>query len=234
MSKKVYIVGGHYGSGKTEFCLNLALELRQAQAKVAVIDLDIANPYFRSREKIDSFAEQGIQIYGNFFKEEVTMEVPALNPNVRAPLEDPETTAIVDLGGDPDGAKVMVQFLSALERAPYEFLCVVNANRPETGTVEKAIRMMTLIEAWTTLRITGLVNNSHFLKETTVDTVRDGITFCRAVMAQTDVPLQFNCCPERLVPALKAALSEEDLAVPILPVREIMRATWLDQALTLS
>lgn len=234
MSKKVYIVGGHYGSGKTEFCLNLALELRRTHAKVAVIDLDIANPYFRSREKIDIFAEHGIQIYGNFFKEEVTMEVPALNPNVRAPLEDAETVAVVDLGGDPDGAKVMVQFLSSIERTPYNFLCVVNANRPETGTVEKAIRMMTLIEAWTTLKFTGLVNNSHFLKETRIETVLDGIAFCHAITSQTAVPLQFNCCPERLVPELKASLSKEDLAVQILPIREIMRASWLDQALSLS
>ncbi len=234
MSKKVYIIGGHYGSGKTEFCLNLALELRRTHSNVAVVDLDIANPYFRSREKIDSFAKQGIQIYGNFFEDEVTMEVPALNPNVRAPLEDPETIAIVDLGGDPDGAKVMVQFISAIGQTPYEFLCVVNANRPETGTVERAVRMMTLIEAWTTLKITGLVNNSHFLKETTVETVHDGIVFCHAITAQTKIPLQFNCCPERLVPALKASLSEEDKAVPILPVREIMRASWLDQVLTLS
>ena len=153
MSKRIMIAGGHYGSGKTEFCLNLAIELRKECDKVAVIDLDIANPYFRSREKIDAFKALGIQIYGNFFSEEVTLEIPALNSNVRAPLEDAETAAIVDLGGDPDGAKVIVQFLSAIADRDFEFLCVVNPNRPETGTVEKAILMMTRIEAWTTLKM---------------------------------------------------------------------------------
>lgn len=233
MSKRIMIAGGHYGSGKTEFCLNLAIELRKECDKVAVIDLDIANPYFRSREKIDAFKALGIQIYGNFFSEEVTLEIPALNSNVRAPLEDAETAAIVDLGGDPDGAKVIVQFLSAIADRDFEFLCVVNPNRPETGTVEKVILMMTRIEAWTTLKITGLVNNAHFLKETTPDNCMDGAFFCSEIAARTGIPLRFNCCPERILPAFRASLSGGVFEkVPILPVREIMRASWLDQRLS--
>ena len=133
----------------------------------------------------------------------------SLNSNVRAPLEDSETAAIVDLGGDPDGAKVIVQFLSAIADRDFEFLCVVNPNRPETGTVEKAILMMTRIEAWTTLKITGLVNNAHFLKETTPDNCMDGAFFCSEIAARTGIPLRFNCCPERILPAFRLLRSEE-------------------------
>ena len=71
MDKKVFIIGGHYGSGKTEVSLNLALENRAERTKVALIDLDIANPYFRSREKIEEFSKYGIDIFGNFFRDEV-------------------------------------------------------------------------------------------------------------------------------------------------------------------
>ena len=233
MDQKVFIIGGHYGSGKTEVSLNLALENRAERTKVALIDLDIANPYFRSREKTEEFSKYGIDIFGNFFRDEVTLEIPALAANVRTPLEDPETVSIVDLGGDGSGAKVLVQFMRAIENRDFEFYCVINRNRPETDSPEKAIAMISEIEAAAGLKISGLVNNSHFLTETSADDIVAGVVFCREIEKRNGIPLRMNCCPERLTDDFSAKLSGADRSVPVLPIRMIMRDAWLDQTLTL-
>lgn len=112
------IAGGHYGSGKTEFCLNLAIELRKECDKVAVIDLDIANPYFRSREKIDAFKALGIQIYGNFFSEEVTLEILRNKPDDEkssAPPPRAERPAII-----PSYSAIIIHSSSIPESYPAE------------------------------------------------------------------------------------------------------------------
>lgn len=231
MQKKVTIVGGHFGSGKTEFCLNLALTERETSESVAVIDLDIANPYFRSRERTTPFLERGIKIYGNFFDDEVTYEIPALNANVRGPLEDKSTVAIVDLGGDAVGAKVLVQYLSAIPEREVEFLFVVNKNRPQTATLDQLLFMIGEIQGVTGLKITGFVNNSHFLRETTPEDVYEGVVFCRQASEVTGIPLLVNCCAEELIPAFRALQSDEENQVRICPMRWIMRDAWLDQKL---
>lgn len=233
MGNNVFIIGGHYGSGKTEVSLNLALEYRAKGAKAAVVDLDIANPYFRSREKINRFTRYGIQIFGNFYDYDVTLEIPALAANVRAPLEDPETITIVDLGGDGSGAKVLIQFLGALKNRDVEFYSVINRNRPHTNTPEKAIAIIRELESSTQLRVNGLINNTHFVTETSVEDLVAGVFFCREIERRCGIPLRLNCCPERLRNDFFARLSDSDRSIPMLPVRMVMRDTWLDQNLTL-
>ena len=105
------IITGHYGSGKTEFAVSLALLLAARNiGKLALIDLDIVNPYFRSRERRELLNGAGIPVYGSIFEQEVTAELPALSASLRAPLEDAQCRVIIDAGGNDSGALVLNQF----------------------------------------------------------------------------------------------------------------------------
>lgn len=227
--RRIVIVGGHYGSGKTEFCLNLAVQLRGRAKKVALIDLDIVNPYFRSREKSDYLEKMGIAVYGSSYSTEITMEVPALGVNSRAPLEDPETISIVDLGGNAAGALVSVQFGRYFIPGKYDFLCVINRNRPETATVEGALMQIREIQERTGLSFTGLVNNTHLLRDTTLRDIENGLKFSQAVSEKTGLPVEFTTCPDYLIEKIENSPLRAEIRQEILPIHFLMRSSWLDQ-----
>ena len=108
--KRITLVTGHYGSGKTEVSVNLAVDLKKEYEKVAILDLDIMNPYFRSRERQKMMEDLGIMVQFNSFGYDITEDLPALSAALKTPLENKEYMAVVDVGGDSDGAKVLNQF----------------------------------------------------------------------------------------------------------------------------
>lgn len=228
--KRIIIVTGHYGSGKTEFAVSLALMLAQEQnrlfPRLALIDLDIANPYFRSRERRGLLEEAGIGVYGSLYKTEVTAELPALSANVRKPLEDKDCCVIIDAGGNDSGALVLNQFKKYYTPDETAVLAVLNFNRFETQDVSGAIAHINAIEAVTGLEIEGLVNNTHLLRETTAETLLKGHALCAEVCVRTGKKLWCDCYPRQLV-------SKEDLAEIsegyLMPLGLYMRPTWLDR-----
>ena len=171
--RRILVVTGHYGSGKTEFCVSLAMRLAQRgfgpYKRLALIDLDIANPYFRSRERKDLLEQAGVSVYGNAYEHEITAELPALGANIRAPLEDADCRVIVDVGGNDTGALVLNQFGKYLGPEDALFLIVVNANRPETRDLPGALAHLEAIERKTGRRIDGVINNCHLLLQTDTD-----------------------------------------------------------------
>ena len=220
------IITGHYGSGKTEFAVSLALLLGSHGAgKLAIIDLDIVNPYFRSRERRGSLEEAGISVYGSVFEKEVTAELPALGASLRAPLEDPDCRVIVDAGGNDSGALVLNQFRKYFTDDQTTILAVVNANRPETANLEGALGHIAAIETATGLTVSGIVNNSHLLRETVADTVIKGHGLCVKICKATGKELWCDCYPEGIV-------APEDLSIltgNLMPLGLYMRPTWLDR-----
>ncbi|MDD6539701.1 MAG: ATP-binding protein, partial [Firmicutes bacterium] len=106
MSRTIVIMG-HYGSGKTEFSVNLAMSLREEYEKLALLDMDIANPYFRSRERQKQLQDEGISVIFNEYGYDIAEDLPAITAKVRAPLENPEFTTIVDVGGNDSGARII-------------------------------------------------------------------------------------------------------------------------------
>lgn len=134
MSNHLTIITGHYGSGKTEFAVNLAFRLARAGGVVSLADLDIVNPYFCSRERKAELTEQGIRLIASKGAES---DLPAINPEVYALLER-GVCGIMDVGGDATGAQVLGRFSQKIKAIEHELLCVVNFNRPETGTPHKA------------------------------------------------------------------------------------------------
>lgn len=228
--KRLILIAGHYGSGKTELAVSLALLAAKARpyARAALIDLDIANPYFRSRERRKLLEEAGISLYGSVYQEEITAEFPALGATARAPLADPGCLCIVDLGGNGEGAKVIRQFGEFFHEGGYEALAVVNANRPDTAALEGALEHLAAIEGNMGFPLTGLANNCHLLRETTAKTVLKGRLFCEEVSRATGLPILLDCYPAPLV--RPEALAAAGLpAETLMPLGMYMRETWLDR-----
>lgn len=228
-SRRIIAVTGHYGSGKTEFAVSLALLLAAEKAlpwkKLAVVDLDIANPYFRSRERGALLEKAGVKVYGSAYHTEITAELPALDAAIRAPLEDEDCCVIVDLGGNDAGAKVIHQFRKYFERGENELLCVVNASRFETRTVRAALEHLEAIEAATGMTVNGIVNNCHLIMETTASDIERGHALCAELCRETGKALWCDCYPAPLV-------RPEDISpecARLMPLGMYMRESWLDK-----
>ena len=220
------IVTGHYGSGKTEFAVSLAMLLAaKGHENLALVDLDIVNPYFRSRERRDMLGEAGIPVYGSAFEGETTIEIPALGASVRAPLEDEKCRVIIDVGGNDTGALVLNQFRKYLGGEDTTVFSIVNASRPDTSNLDGALEHIAAIEAQTGLKVTGLVNNGHMLRETTADTVKRGHDLCSEVCRATGKELWCDCYPEGIVDPSDL----EGLSGRLMPMGLYMRPTWLDK-----
>ena len=195
MSENVlHIITGHYGSGKTEFAVNLALTFAREGYAVALADLDIVNPYFCSRERKEALEAVGVRVVlsagGN-------ADLPALNPTVSSLLES-GVCGIMDVGGDPAGARVLGRFAGRIREIGHDLLCVLNFNRPETATPEQAVRYLREIEASAKLAVTGLVNNTHLLGDTAVEDVLRGAALTDEVAQRTGIPVRYHAIERRL------------------------------------
>ena len=192
--KRMIVIAGHYGSGKTELAVSLALELAKEEKRdyprLAVVDLDVANPYFRSRERKALLEENGIALYGDAYNSTgATAELPALTAALRAPLEDEGCQTIIDLGGNDAGARVLRQFGKYFEGNDHELWAVVNFRRYETRDVDTCREHVEAIQNELQIPVTGLVNNTHLLRETTVEILREGYEKAKALSHQMNIPL---------------------------------------------
>lgn len=216
-------ITGHFGSGKTEVAVSLVLALAKEGLKdLAICDLDIENPYFRSREKQAVLEEAGIKVYSDPFGGKNGSELQTIDAAVRAPLEDEGCRVILDCGGDASGAMILNQFSQYLTENT-QLLSVVNCNRPGTDTPQKAADQIKMTEDTTGIKVTGLVSNAHLIRYTTKDTVIDGLNFTKEVSKITGIPVLCACCMESLVPELR------DLDVDIFPIGMYMRDSYLDK-----
>ena len=221
------IIVGHYGSGKTEFAANLALALSRAGRSVLAADLDIVNPYFRLRELREDFAPENIRVISSYYEDEMCLDSPALAASLRSCFE-PEGTGearIVDVGGDPAGATVLGRYAALLRGQEYGMWLVVNANRPPTREAGQVAAYIDASQRASRLKVTGLVNNTHFLRETGAEDVLRGDALVREVGKLTGLPVICAAVEERLLPALRDA----DLAGELFPMTLRMRPDWLDR-----
>ena len=219
MNKRIQIITGHYGSGKTEFAVNLALHLASSGEKTALADLDIVNPYFRSYEQAKRLEENGVRVI-------VTScggvaDIPALNPAVLSIFEDRSYHGVLDLGGDPIGARVLARFAPKLQGEDFDLLFVLNANRPETGTAEKALAYLCAIEDECRQKVTGIVNNTHLCGQTTPEEIFKGAKLAQELSELAALPIVCHGAHRRFIPLLEGKLRE-----PLFPMEIYMRKPW--------
>ena len=220
--KRIRLFIGHYGSGKSEVSINYVTKLReQVDGEVALADLDVVNVYFRSREKKDLMKELGITPIDSSI-ETNTLDVPAVSAEVMRPLHNKTSNYVLDVGGDNVGGRVVGRFAEHFNSDEYDMFFVVNANREKTQTAQEVLGYIDAIEASSKLKVTGLVNNTHMLRETTVEDILKGQEVAREVSKIRNIPIKYVCCLESLVDKLPT-----DLEGDILPIKLYLREDWM-------
>ena len=169
--KRIVLLSGHYGSGKTNIAVNLALRLKQERARVAIADIDIVNPYFRTRDSQAELEAAGIRLISSEFASS-NVDLPALPQDVYAITDDPTLSAVIDVGGDDRGALALGRWRDAiLAEDNYEMQLVVKRYRPLTRDAQSTLEVMREIETAAGMRFTAVVNNSNLGEETAAEDV---------------------------------------------------------------
>lgn len=221
--KRIRIITGHYGSGKTEFAVNYVKKLRESvDGRVAIADLDIVNVYFRSREEKEELEEKGIQVIASNLDTAVA-DVPAVSGAMTMPVINKEYQYVVDLGGNDVGTLVLGRIKPLLDHAEADFFMVVNAYRPNTSTPEGIIEQMENLEYAAGLKVTGFINNTNLVRETTAECLLHGDEVLKEVTKRTGVPVKY-------VSYVKDVMTEEipeGLSGELFPMEFNMRKTWM-------
>lgn len=223
--KRVRIICGHYGSGKTEFALNYVTSLRKLTDKnVAISDMDIVNVYFRSREKKEELKKMGITLIGSSISEYA--DVPAIPAEMRIPFMDKRYEYVIDLGGNDVGTVVLRKFLDYVNPKETDFFMVVNVFRPDTCDVPHIIDQKAQIEYTSGLKVTGFVNNSNLVRETKADNLLYGDKILREVSQKTNVPIKYTTYVEEVVEDMTPEIISQ-LSGDVIPLKYYMRESWM-------
>jgi hypothetical protein len=221
-SKGIIIIVGGYGSGKSEVAVNLSRHLVASQTEpVAIADLDIVNPYFRSREAAEQLKALGISAIVPL-REMSYADTPNLVPEIKGAIEQNNGKLILDVGGDDVGARVLSSLAEAFVGGTYELLLVLNGNRPFTADVDGCIKMIHDIEASSRLEFTGIIANTHLMEHTTPEVVLDGLKLANKVSDRTGLPVVFLSVEAELV-------DDSDLTemnIPVLPLHRLLLKPW--------
>ena len=205
--KRLTLFAGHYGSGKTNIAVNYALSLAKEGKKVCIADLDIVNPYFRTKDSERELSEAGISLVSPQYANS-NVDLPALPAESYRLVQDKSTYGIMDIGGDDRGAYALGRFADAIKAEnDYRMAFVLNCYRPLTSKVEDAIEIMREIEAAAGLRFTCIVNNSNLGPETTAGTVRESVGFAERLSRETGLEIWMHTA----VASVAEALSELDV-----------------------
>jgi len=226
MSKdmRLKIITGHYGSGKTEFAVNYSLSLANRYApKIALVDLDIVNPYFRAREIEQFLHSKGIRLIAASVHG-ASLDIPAVSSEVLTVFHDKDYMAVLDVGGDPVGARILGRYYDSLSEKDYEMFFVLNANRPQTNNPQKAIMYMRAIEEVSRQKITSIVNNTHLCEATTIDDVLRGQELCEIVSQGISLPIRYTIVNEKLAENIAGKIKNE-----IFPINIYLKKPWEEE-----
>lgn len=197
-NKRVNVFCGHYGSGKSEISVNVAVSIKESEQDVLLADMDIVNPFFRSVDAKNSLEARGIKVVAPLFAN-TNVDVPALVPEISVALRTKSRSVILDVGGDEDGARVLGRYHQDIPKDDYDMFFVFNRARPMTRDLTNTLKFMREIEDAARLKITKLINNTHFLEETTLEDVHYGLELAREIAGETHIPLAATCIMEDLV-----------------------------------
>lgn len=201
--KRITLLCGHYGSGKTNVAVNMAFDLKNKYDSVAIADLDIVNPYFRSKDSSEDFTAKGIRLICSEYAN-TNVDIPALPPDMYALTDDKTIRAVIDVGGDDRGALALGRIVpKIIEENDYEMLMVINCFRPLTPDAQSTLEVMQEIEDACKITFTGLVNNSNLGRATTKQDVINSLAYAREVEKLTNVPLKLTTVEESLYEQLK-------------------------------
>ena len=191
--KRITILCGHYGSGKTNVAVNMAYDLKAQHDKVLIADLDIVNPYFRTKDSQADLENRGITLISSEYAG-TNVDIPAMPQQMYAIIDDKSSKAVIDVGGDDRGALALGRIMPAIQQEnDYEMLFVINCYRPLTRDAESTLEVMREIEEACKCKFTSIVNNSNLGNETTAEDVLKSIPYAQEVSRITGLPIKCTC-----------------------------------------
>jgi len=221
LSKRIKIFVGSFGSGKTEIAINYSIYCRKRYAKVAIVDLDIVNPYFRTREAKDSLSLKDIKVIAP--KGEMAYaDLPLISPEIKGLIQGSDYHLILDVGGDDTGTVVLGNFKSFIEGSDYEMLLVVNSYRPFSQSVPQIKQMAREIENSSRLKISGIVSNPNLSIQTDEDVIKKGHILIKQASQKLNLPIKFICIDEQFSQKIK----QENFEEPIFYIKRFMHLPW--------
>jgi hypothetical protein len=218
----VVAIVGNYGSGKTEVSINLAVNRKRAGLDVRIADLDLVNPYFRTREARNQLEKLGIEVVLPP-QEYLQADLPVLSPVIAGMIKNAAGLSLLDVGGDDVGAMVLAALGDAFKGIRVRVLQVVNPLRPNTSTVEGCLKIHDEIENAAQLKITGLIGNANLIDETGIDTIYNGYQFVQKLSDASGLPLEFITVARELLPAVDM----KRIGCSILPIARQLVPPWL-------
>ena len=204
--KRLTLIMGHYGSGKTNIAVNLAYDLKKSYNNVAIADLDIVNPYFRTKDSEEIFRNDGIRLICSDYANS-NLDIPAMPSDIYSLTDDKDLKAIIDVGGDDRGALAVGRLSGAIKSENnYEMLFVINTFRPLTRDTQGLLEVLGEIEVAAGLKFTGLINNSNLGPQTTKEDILESVKKAQELSKITGLPLVLTTVKEELYENLKGEI----------------------------
>lgn len=219
--KRLNLFAGHFGSGKTEISINFAKKLRELDMEnISLVDLDIVNPFFCSRELTKELGEEGIRVISSD-PDLTNAELMVVSGEVLSAFNHKEHTVIFDIGGDDMGATALGQYHRFFQEEPYEMFFVINTTRPFTSNAQDVMNYLQSIEVASRLKVTKLINNANLSFETTPADIQRGQEIVKEVSEKTGLPIAFTAVRRDLVEEVRPFVEGE-----ILPMDIYMKPPW--------
>ncbi len=190
MENKLIVVIGAFGSGKSEYSINLAKEIKERKGNVALVDLDVVNPYFRSRDVREKFQEKDIEVIApeGEFKH---ADLPMISPRIMGAIQNYDKTVILDVGGDPAGCRAMARFIPNIKKRGYEMHLVINTKRPFTSDEKGIFEMLDMLESASKLEVTHLFCNTNLMEETSARMIEEGVKIIDNVAKEKKITFDY-------------------------------------------
>jgi MinD-like ATPase involved in chromosome partitioning or flagellar assembly len=219
--KGIVVICGNYGSGKTETAVNLAMAKKQEGLDVKIADLDLVNPYFRTREVKGLLEDMGIEVVLPDNKY-MHADLPILTPAVAGIIRQPSELTILDAGGDDAGVTVLAALADHLSKKEVHMMQVINPFRPFTENVEGCIKIKEEIEKSSKLKVTGIVSNANLMDETTIEHIYKGYKLLKDVSEATGIEMKFITAGSHLISQLEL----NDFSCPVLEIDRKLKFPW--------
>ncbi len=211
---KITVITGHYGCGKTNVSVNIALELAKKSDRVSVVDLDIVNPYFRTADFGELFGSSGVKLITPMYANS-NLDIPALSFDLAGIIDEAEYV-VIDVGGDPEGAAALGRYSDVLgKRKDLALYYVVNKYRYLTSTPAEAVELLREIEAAGTISCSGIINNSNLGKLTDAETVAKSVDYAKEAAEAAGTSLLFTCSEEKNLAGIENAFPVKIYVKPI-------------------
>ena len=217
----IVIIVGNYGSGKTEVSVNLAVHQKLLGLDVRLADLDLVNPYFRTREAKAALSDFGIDTVVPP-REYLEADLTYLSPVIAGMIREPSRLTLLDVGGDDVGATVLASLGDCLKSQTVKMLQVVNPFRPSTETQDGCFKIKKEIETASKLQVVGWIGNSNLMDETVVADIEYGYAFMRELAETSGLPLHFITAEERLISDIHLTR----FSCPVLSIQRQLVPPW--------